>query len=74
MSGGGVNLPYQLYTSATRTVIWGDGTGGSSAVNGADSLPRDGGTTVFTVYGQIAARQIVTPGAYIDSILATVNY
>jgi spore coat protein U-like protein len=74
MTGAGVNLPYQLYSDAARTLIWGDGTGGSSFVNGSDSQPFFGGTTSFSVFGRIPAGQAVRPNTYTDSITATVKY
>jgi spore coat protein U-like protein len=67
-------LPYQLYREAGRTTIWGDGTGGSMVINGSDLIPLLGGTTVFQVYGRIAARLPATPGSYLDSITATLTY
>lgn len=74
LQGNQTILRYQLYTDATHTQIWGDGTGGSSIVLGKDVVPLLGGTSVYTVYGQIAAKQLVVPGAYADMILVTVTY
>jgi spore coat protein U-like protein len=66
----GVNpLNYNLYTSAARTVVWGDGTGGSSA----GTAPANG-TTALSVFGQIPAGQDAAVGTYTDSITATVNF
>jgi len=67
-------LLYQLYTDAARSQIWGDGTGESSAVVGKDNVPLLGGTSIYTVYGQIFAKQLVTPGAYTDTIIVTITY
>jgi spore coat protein U-like protein len=74
MSGGASILPYQLYSDAAHSHIWGDGTGGSSAVAGTDNIPLTGGTSVHQVYGRIAARQVVSPGTYSDIIVVTVTY
>lgn len=59
-------LRYNLYTDATRTLIWGDG-----SLNGVSGI----GTSVdLTVYGRIPARQSIPAGAYIDAITVTVFY
>lgn len=68
MSSGTNRLDYDLYTDATRTVVWGDGSGGTSRVNG-------GGTgATHTVYGRITARQNVRAGSYGDSVTVTVDF
>jgi spore coat protein U-like protein len=74
MSSGSANLPYQLYSDATHSQIWGDGTGGSSTVAGADNIPLLSGTSIHQVYGRIAARQVASPGPYSDVIVVTVTY
>ena len=55
----GAVLAYKLFTDAARTNNWADTTG--NELSGS-------GTASFTVYGQIAAGQIVTPGIYTDTI------
>ena len=74
MTSGSLLLPYQLYSEATRTSIWGDGTGGTVVINGSNGIPVTGGTTVFQIYGRIAARLVTTPASYLDSITATLTY
>jgi spore coat protein U-like protein len=69
MSDGANNLPYQLYTDAARTTVFGDGTGGS------DTVSVTGSQTV-TVYGRVtqADAQAATPGAgYTDDVTVTIN-
>ena len=68
MSSGGNTLGYNLYTDATRSVVWGDGTGGTSVVSGNALLAS------HTIYGRIPARQNATVGAYTDTITVTVNF
>lgn len=68
MTNGASNLNYNLFTGATMTVIWGDGTGGSATV----TPPRRASTT--TVYGRIPAGQNVTAGTYNDTLIVTVNF
>lgn len=68
MASGGHTLNYNLYTDATRTVIWGDGTGSTATVNGS------GITGNHTVYGRIPARQNVYVATYSDTITVTLSF
>ena len=68
------HLQYNLYTGATHSAIWGDGTGGSVKVSDAYQL---GQTTVvrnYAVYGRAPATQNIPVGIYTDSITVTLNY
>jgi spore coat protein U-like protein len=69
MRSGANVLTYNLYTSAARTVIWGDGTGGSSTISA-----RSNSTTILDLFGQIPAGQDVGVGTYTDSITTTVIF
>jgi spore coat protein U-like protein len=61
-------LSYSLFSDGSRTVNWGNTTG--SWVSGTGNGAGQG----ITVYGQVGAGQYVTPGAYSDTITATVTY
>lgn len=74
MSSGSSILPYQLYSDAAHSQIWGDGTGGSATVVGADNVPLLSGTSTYRAYGRIAARLVASPGTYTDVIVVTVTY
>lgn len=63
-------LNYNLYTTASLTTVWGDGTGGSGDV----VIPYAMGLHNFTVYGQIPAQQNIGAGSYADSITVTVTF
>jgi len=63
-------LKYNLYTSASLTTVWGDGSGGSGDV----VIPYAMGTSNFTVYGQIPAQQNIGAGSYTDTITVTVTF
>ena len=71
-------LNYQLYTTSTvgsGGTVWGDGSNGTSMVSGTGS----GMGTAITeqVYGQIpdsTANLAAVPGAYSDTVTATVTY
>jgi spore coat protein U-like protein len=71
MLSGTSALRYQIYTSASLSTIWGDGTGSTSTVSGGG-----GGTAsqTLTGYGVVTASQYVTPGSYTDLITITVTY
>ena len=62
-------LGYALFSDAARTVNWGQ-TIGTDTVTGTGN----GSAQAITVYGQAAASQYVAPGAYADTITATVTY
>lgn len=71
------SLNYNLYTDSTYSVVWGDGSGGTSAVAGSGdiTLVLSHFTNTATVYGRIPAPQItVVPGQYSDTIQVTVSY
>lgn len=68
LSNGPAALNYNLYTDASRSVVWGDGTNGTSTVSG------DGESVGHTVYGRIPPQQNVTTGSYGDTIIVTVNF
>jgi spore coat protein U-like protein len=71
MTSGAGTLPYQLYTSAARSTVWGDGSGGSATIGGTCLLSCD---RTITIYGRIPARQVVRPGSYLDTITAIVTF
>jgi spore coat protein U-like protein len=68
MSGSQV-LNYNLYTNIARTVVWGDGTGGSVTLSGLSN-----GKTTINVFGQIYAGQNAKVGIYSDTIVVTVRF
>ncbi len=70
MISGSESLAYQLYTTAGRTTVWGDGTGGSSTVGGTGS----GSTQSITVHGRLPSLAGVVPGAYTDTVTVTITY
>jgi spore coat protein U-like protein len=56
---------YNLYIDAARTVVWGDGTGGSQAYMATVTM---GQTLHVPVYGRMYALQEVPSGIYTDEI------
>ncbi len=79
MANGGSQLQYQLYTDSARSIVAGDGTGGSSTMSGTITnvagAALGSGSTTMNVYGRIPAGQIMaTPGNYVDTVLVTVSF
>ena len=70
LSMGNERLLYNLYLDAARTIVWGDGTGGSQAGPGVTTHGA-GGTTTAYVFGRIKAGQDVAVGVYADTIRVT---
>jgi spore coat protein U-like protein len=62
-------LNYSMFRDSARTLNWGN-TVGTDTLAGTGT----GGVQPLTVYGQIPAGQHSTPGAYTDTIIATVTY
>ena len=67
-------LGYNLFTGASRTLVWGDGTGASRVVADGYALQGRSVTRSYPVYGRIPARQNVAPGRYVDSLVITLEY
>ena len=77
MRSGTAVLNYNLYNSATRTQVWGNGIGGSVRVS--NSLLVNPGNYVENVadhpiYGRIPAAQAADTGMYTDTILVTMTF
>ena len=69
MMNGANLLNYNLYTNAGRTIVWGDGSGGSVTLSGLGN-----GKTTLNVFGQIFPGQNAKVGFYTDNIVVTVNF
>lgn len=71
MVRGGEGLAYNFYLDASRTVIWGDGSGGTSVHQNPATPAAPTGVTIF---GRIPAQQDVSAGSYADMVTATINF
>lgn len=74
---GASKLQYNLYTSASYSTVFGDGTGGSSTL--PVTMPASAFTTpvLVSVYGQLldsATNRVATAGSYSDIVTATLTY
>ena len=77
MTSGANTLNYNVYTNSARTLIWGNGGGGSNLVAGSMTLVRTTHPTQtdqYTVYGSVTALQDVATGAYADSLTLTETF
>jgi len=77
LTSGAARLQYNLYTSAARTTVWGDGSVNSAVVTGTGKGLSGSETITETVYGQLPdtlANQQLAPGLYTDTIRITVSY
>jgi spore coat protein U-like protein len=70
----GVHLNYNLYTTASNTSVWGDGTAGTSTVSDAYTAILLPSIRNYTVYGLLPALQAVGAGTYTDTVTVTVTY
>lgn len=63
-------LSYNIFTDSSRTIIWGDGTGGTQTIteHAFNDTPLS-----LTMYGRIPAGQDVSTGFYSENLTATVT-
>lgn len=75
MTKGGELLNYNLYTSAARLIVLGDGTGGSSTITAGDGIVTAGTRTIdVPIYGRVFPLQSVGEGTYGDTLFVTVTF
>ena len=69
---GSDRLDYNLFTTSSRSTIWGDGTAGTSTV--LLSSVRRNQPRVTTIYGRVPAGQDIQVGSYTDTVTVTIFY
>ena len=67
MKAGSFSLSYNLYTTTTRNVVWGNGSGGSVTRTLA-------GPGSYTIYGRIPPLQNVGAGSYTNTVNITITF
>jgi spore coat protein U-like protein len=73
--GGGETLGFNLYTTAARNVIWGDGTNTSQTVPGTGAGLGIPETQSHTVYSRIPTGQTTAaPSTYSSTIQVSITY
>lgn len=67
-------LTYNLYTTPSYSLVWGDNTSGTATVS--DSYAISVGTVIknYPVYMRLAGSQLIPAGVYTDAITVTVIY
>jgi spore coat protein U-like protein len=68
MTSGEQYLEYNLYTDASRIMVWGDGTAGSNTVTATGKVVEQ------SIYGRAAPLQQVTAGMCVDWLVVTFVY
>ena len=68
MMSGEHPLGYNLYTDVPRTIVWGDGTGGTQTVGGSVA------DHAYPVYAKVPADQNPYVGTYTDNIIVTLTF
>ena len=73
MVNGADQLFYNLYLDAARTIIWGDGTGGTQSffIGNPQGNNQD---LSMPIFGRIPSSQNVKVGAYSDTITVTLSF
>jgi spore coat protein U-like protein len=76
MASGTNRLNYNLYIDSIRSVVWGDGTAGTSKLSGGPRLtPGQSSKPIHhDFYGRVPALQDVSVGSYTDNLTITVDF
>jgi spore coat protein U-like protein len=78
MRGGPSTLNYNLFDTAARARIWGDGSAGTVVISDGFAVgPGQGNNrreVVYPIYGRIPAQQAVDTGNYSDTIVVTLTF
>jgi spore coat protein U-like protein len=75
MASGSNSLRYNFFVDASRTVVFGDGTHGSTLIGGGMTLSGSQGQAAHTIYARIEGHQnVAPPGSYGDTVVLTISY
>ncbi len=72
LTSGLSRLSYNLYTTPALTSVWGDGTSDTDTQSYTGLLVL--GHVELTIHGAVPAGQFVAAGAYVDTIILTIEY
>ena len=67
-------LNYNLYTTAGRTVVWGDGTGATATRSGTGTGIGVAFNQTLSVYGRIPVGQDLSADSYADTVTIDLTY
>jgi spore coat protein U-like protein len=65
----GSTLAYTIYSDTARTTVWGNTVGSNTVAGTGSGLPQ-----ILTGFGRVPSAQLSAPGAYTDTVTATVTY
>jgi spore coat protein U-like protein len=78
LRAGSALLGYNLWSDATRSSIWGNGSSGTVIITGSmkvgPGVGNENRSAVHPIYGRIPALQDAAEGDFLDSIVATLTY
>lgn len=66
-------LGYNVFTSPSMAVVWGDGTGATATVT-MGRVPPNRPPKPVTIYGRIPPAQNVAAGTYSDTLVVTITW
>jgi spore coat protein U-like protein len=67
-------LNYNIYTTSTRNVIWGNGTTGSTVTVSGGILGLGHWAVTRDVYGRVSPTSATKPGAYSDTVIVRIDW
>jgi spore coat protein U-like protein len=74
-SNGGANMAFNIYTDATRSIVWGNGSTGAVVSGSLPIVTFGSSTDNVTVYGKIPAGQnTLKAGIFTGSVTVTLTY
>jgi hypothetical protein len=65
----GSTLAYTIYSDTARTTVWGNTVGSNTVAGTGSGMPQ-----ILTGFGRVPSAQLSAPGAYTDTVTATVTY
>jgi spore coat protein U-like protein len=72
---GSEHLRYNLYIDSARTVVWGDGTGGTAVLTDSYTMATSPTQHTYTIYGRIQSGQTqARPNSYSDQVTLVLSY
>lgn len=73
---GNDTLRYNIYTSSSHSLVWGDGTEDTQIVKDSFSVPpsQNSITKTYPYYVELQKEQNVRPGTYTDTITVMVSF
>jgi spore coat protein U-like protein len=74
VSGGGHTLNYNVFLDAGRSLVWGNGSGGTGAPGFSAIIAAGAWQSTHVAYARIPAQVTARPGSYGDILMATLFF